>query len=180
MRFRDNRLRAILRQKHHLSIPKTTLNIIYPKFHSNPLWDQWSYVKLKLWNRLVYCHIWPLRTDMLTHWGQVTRIYANKITVIGSDNGLSPGQRQAIIWTNAGILLIGTLRTNFSEILIAIRPFSFKKMDLKISSGKWRPFSRPQCVNTNKWPAKYRIVTLRPNCLLCMDVLDKCPTCIWQ
>ena len=81
-----------------------------------------------------------MRTDMLTQWGRVTRIYVNKLTVIGSDNGLSPGQRQAIIWTNAGILLIGTLGTNFSEILIEIRPFSFKKMHLKMSSGKWRPF----------------------------------------
>ena len=39
-------------------------------------------------------------------------------TIIGSDNGLSPGRHQAIIWTNDGILLIGTLGTNFSEILI--------------------------------------------------------------
>ena len=37
---------------------------------------------------------------------------------IGSDNGLSPGRRQAIIWTNVGILLIEPLGTNFSEILI--------------------------------------------------------------
>ena len=36
---------------------------------------------------------------------------------IGSDNGLAPDRRQAIIWTNAGILLIGPLGTNFSEIL---------------------------------------------------------------
>ena len=42
---------------------------------------------------------------------------------IGSDNGLSPGQRQAIIWTNAGIFLIGPLKTNFSEILIEIWVF---------------------------------------------------------
>ena len=34
----------------------------------------------------------------------------------GSDNGLSPGRRQAIIWTNAGILLIGPLGTNINEI----------------------------------------------------------------
>ena len=44
-------------------------------------------------------------------------ICVSKQTIIGSDNGLSPGRRQAIIWTNAGILLIGTLGTNFSEIL---------------------------------------------------------------
>ena len=59
--------------------------------------------------------------------------------MIGSDNGLSPGRRQAIIWTNAGILLIGTLGTTFSEIVIEIRIFSFKKMGLKVSSAKWRP-----------------------------------------
>ena len=43
---------------------------------------------------------------------------------VGSDNGLSPGRRQAIIQTNAGILLIGPLRTNFSEILIEYPCFS--------------------------------------------------------
>ena len=62
------------------------------------------------------------------------------LTIIGSDNGLSPGRRQAIIWTNVGILLIKPLRTNFSEILIEIIIFSVKKMHLKMSSGNWRPF----------------------------------------
>ena len=75
----------------------------------------------------------------LTHWGRMTHICVGKLTIIGSDNGLSPGRRQAIIWTNAGILLIGNLGTNFSEILIAIEIFSFKKMHLKMSSAKWRP-----------------------------------------
>ena len=64
----------------------------------------------------------------------------NKLSTIVSDNGLSPGRRQAIIWTSAGILLIGPLGTNFSEILIEIYTFSFKKMHLKMSSGKWPPF----------------------------------------
>ena len=59
---------------------------------------------------------------------------------IGSDKGLSPIRRQAIIWTNAGILLIEPLGTKFSEILIEIHTFSFKKMHLEISSAKWRPF----------------------------------------
>ena len=70
----------------------------------------------------------------------MTHICVSKQTIIGSDNGLSPGQRQAIIWTNAGMLLIGTLGTNFREILIEIRIFSFKKMGLNVSSAKWRPF----------------------------------------
>ena len=53
----------------------------------------------------------------LTHWGRETHICVGKLTIIGSDNGLSPGRRQPVIWTNAGILLIRTLGTNFSEIL---------------------------------------------------------------
>ena len=82
----------------------------------------------------------------LTHWGRVTHICVNKLTVIGSDNCLSPGRRQAIIWTNAGILLIGPLGTNFSEILIKIITFSFKKMRSKVSSGK----RRPSCLGLNE------------------------------
>ena len=61
-------------------------------------------------------------------------------TIIGADNGLSPSRRQAIIWTNAEILLIGPLGTNFSEIQLGIQAFSYKKMHLNISSAKWRPF----------------------------------------
>ena len=45
----------------------------------------------------------------LTHWGRVTHIWVGNLTIIGSDNGLSPGRRKAIIWTNDGILLIGPL-----------------------------------------------------------------------
>ena len=76
----------------------------------------------------------------LTHWGRVPHICVSEIIIIGSDNGLSPGRRQAIIWTNAGILLIWPLGTNFREILIEIDIFSCKKMHFKLSSGKWRPF----------------------------------------
>ena len=61
------------------------------------------------------------------------------LTIIGSDNGLSPERRQAIIWTKAGILLIGTLGTNFSEIISKSLTFPFKKMHLK-TSAKWQPF----------------------------------------
>ena len=71
----------------------------------------------------------------LTHWGRVTHICVSKLTIIGSDNVLSPGRRQAIIWTNAGILLIRTARSNFSEILGEIHSFSFSKMRLKMLSG---------------------------------------------
>ena len=54
----------------------------------------------------------------VTHWGRVTHICVTKLNTIGSCNGLWPGRRQAIIWTNAGILLIGPLEPNFSEIFL--------------------------------------------------------------
>ena len=82
---------------------------------------------------------------VLTHWGRVARICVSNLTIIGSDYGLSPDRRQAIIWTNAGILLIGPMGTNFSEILIEIYTFPFTKMHLKMSSGKWPPF----CLDLN-------------------------------
>ena len=71
--------------------------------------------------------------QVLTHWGWITHICVSKLTINGSDNkSLSPGQCQVIIWTNAGILLIGPLETNFSEILIAIYVCLLKKIHLKI------------------------------------------------
>ena len=95
----------------------------------------------------------------LTHWGRATHICVSKLTIIASDNGLLPGRRQAIIWTSAGILLIGPLGTNFSEILIKILTFSFKKMCLKLSSAKWRPFCLGLNVLTH-WDLVNNMVTL--------------------
>ena len=78
----------------------------------------------------------------------VTHICVGNLTIIGSDNGLSPGRRQVIILTTAGLLLIGPLGTNANEILIEIHAFSLKEMHLKMSSGKRRPFclGLMQCV----------------------------------
>ena len=74
------------------------------------------------------CACWWTRTVGLTLWGWVTHICISKIIIIDSDNGLSLGRHQTIIWTNAGILLIGPLATNSGEISIRIQTFSFKKM----------------------------------------------------
>ena len=81
-----------------------------------------------------------LLTFVLTHWGRVTHISVSQLIIIVSDNGLSLDRRQAIIWINDGQLSFGPLGRIFSEIVIEIYIFSFKKMHLKISSGKWRPF----------------------------------------
>ena len=76
----------------------------------------------------------------LTHRGRVAHTCVGNLTIIGSDNGLSSRRRQAIIWTNAGKLLIEPLETILSEISFAIQTFSSKKMYFKMSSKNWRPF----------------------------------------
>ena len=78
-------------------------------------------------------------------WGQVTHVCVSSQIVINSDNGLSPGRRQAIIWSNAGILLIRTLGTNFSDILSKIHTFVFKKIHFKMSSADGNSFSASMC-----------------------------------
>ena len=75
-----------------------------------------------------------------THLTLVPHIRVGNLTITGPDKDLSPDRRQAIIGSNAGILLIGRSETNFSEIIIKIHTFSFKEMHLKTSSGKWWPF----------------------------------------
>ena len=93
---------------------------------------------------------WYHSSRFLTHWDRVTHIYVSDLTSIDLDNGLSPGRRQVIIRTNAGILLIRRLGTDFSEFLVEILIFSFKKMRLKVSSAKRRPF----CLGLNELTGK--------------------------
>ena len=64
----------------------------------------------------------------LIHWGRVKHICVSDLTIIASDNNLSPDRNLAIIWTKAGILLIGLPGTNFSEIFIEIHIFSFENV----------------------------------------------------
>ena len=103
-----------------------------------------------LHHRIICIHF--VLCGILTHWGRVMHICVSKLTIIGSDNGLLPGWRQAIIWTNAGILLIEPLGINFNEIAIKIHAFSFKNIHLKMASGKWHPFCLCLNVLTHLWP----------------------------
>ena len=59
-------------------------------------------------------------------------IYVSNLTSTGSDNGLSPGRRQTIIWSNAGILLIGHFKLKLQT-----------QNKLKMATI----LSWPQCVN---------------------------------
>ena len=121
-------------------------------FHLNQWWlwltqfnDTYMDHQAMCFKWLSFYKTWSCSITFSTHWGRVTQKCVSKLIIIGSDNGLAPGRHQAIIWTNAGILLIGPLGTNFSEILIEICTFSFRKMHLKMSSGKCRPF----CLSLN-------------------------------
>ena len=90
-------------------------DLVQLRFYGNYLWQYQSNSP----------HSQQLLVGILsTHWGQVTHIYIGNVTIVGFDNGLLPDQCLAITRTNAGTLLIGPLRTNFSEILIKIHIFS--------------------------------------------------------
>ena len=122
-----------------------------------------------------------------THRGRVTHICVGKPTINGSDNGLSPERRQAIIWINVGILIIGPVGTNFNEFLIVIHISSFNKMHLKMPSAKWRPFCLGLNVSIQKmspvqWtacPAKVYSATLTGHALA-PPHLQPCEPLVWQ
>ena len=100
------------------------------------------------------------------HWGRVTyhqsiqncimflpleqyqEVYVcvGDFTIIGWINGLSPGRRQAIIWTNAGILLIGPIGTNFDEIFFEIQVFLQENEFENVLCDMVAILSRPSCV----------------------------------
>ena len=87
--------------------------------------------------------------QVLTHWGRVTHICVSNLTTIGSGNimacrldGAKPLSEPMLEYC----YLDGPLVTNFSEILIEIYTFSFKRMHLKISPEKWWPF----CLGLNE------------------------------
>ena len=106
---------------------------------------RWSYECVKIFRLFLSC---TCRTAGLTHWGRMTHICVSKLTIIGSDNGLSPGRRQAIIWTN-GILLIGPLGTKLQWNLkqnshIFIHENAFQNIVCEMATILFRP----QCIKT--------------------------------
>ena len=68
-----------------------------------------------------------------------------------------PVRRQAITSTNALLLSIRPLATNFSDIWIEIQNFSFMKMHLKMSFAKCQPF----CPGGDELTNAYRDPRLR-------------------
>ena len=99
-------------------------------------WQTHHAVKTLDVNRLL------ISIEILTHRGRLTHICVSELIVIGSDNGLSPGWRQAIIWTNAGNI-VNKLQWNFnwnSNIFFQENVFESVVCEMLAM------LSRPQCV----------------------------------
>ena len=105
-----------------------------------------DYIVQKLKDIVHYTTLDKRPIILLTDWGRATHICVSKLTIIGSDNVLSPDRCQAIIWTNAWLLLIGPLGTNFSEILIEIIFIQENAFESVVSETA-SILSRPQSVN---------------------------------
>ena len=113
---------------------KQISDVIHTTWYSHD-WDHYLYCTAIIIHTISCATNWLFKSNhrefslqvihWSTHWGRVTHICVSKLTITGLDNGLSLGRHQAIIWTNAGILLIGPLGINFSEILIEIQTFWF-------------------------------------------------------
>ena len=80
----------------------------------------------------------------------MTQICVGKLTIIGSDNGLSPGRRQAIIWTKCWNIANLTLMNKFQwyfyqNSIIFIPENELENVVCEMASI----LSRPQCVNNS-------------------------------
>ena len=118
-------------------------------WHRGPFLTAMNMYHIQMWNDMVsrksYNPICPM-----IHYFDIRILNAQsnlhvRLHKCVSKPALAPDRCHAIIWTNAGILLIGPLGTNISEIIIEIHTFTFKKMHFETSSGKWRPF----CIGLN-------------------------------
>ena len=111
----------------------------------------------------------------------MTHICIRKLTIIGSDNGLSPGRCQAIIWTNAGILLIGRMGTKSNEILINVYSFIQENVFENVVGKVMAILFRPQCVTRQalwyqlwvfcKWYPYQNGAALKQNDVITMRVM---------
>ena len=118
--------------------------------------DIWHCARSRLWQKSYanWIEKWSVLAGDASNiipWRQIICIEAEcmcigNLIIIGLDNDLSPSRRQAIIWTSAGLFIISWTLGN-SEISTEMLASSFKKMRLKASSAKQRPF----CLATLDW-----------------------------
>ena len=121
----------------------------------------------------------------LTHWGRVRHICVNKLINIWYVNILSPGRRQAIVWTNVGILLIAPLGIKFSEILVEIYIYIYTFIPENVFENVVRKLAviltQPQCFNQSQSPKLSDITATRQKKIaMCISSPSGAETGIFQ
>ena len=116
-----------------------------------------------VWNKIkdkqkvhLSCRAVQFQRASLTHWGRVMYICVGNLTIIWPDNGLSLGRRQAIIWTNAGILFPEEQTSLNRYSCIFIQENSFENVVCEMASI----LSRPQCVNLPSYQGKHMLIAM--------------------
>ena len=99
----------------------------------------WVIVLSELILKLDIC-LCSCQVHTLTHWDWVMHICVSKLTIIGSDNGLSPGWRQAIIWTNAEFLVFPGLW------IVELYPYIYRQStdQIELRFGAWTHYGIPK------------------------------------
>ena len=83
--------RAVITRSIFSQIPQRDTTQLVPVFID---WDTTNHY----WDFYILSRYFDLDIKaFLTHWGRVTHICVGKLTVIGSNNGVSPGRHEAII-----------------------------------------------------------------------------------
>ena len=124
---------------YHWYIFLANLNHINPKVVCNNMTNDMDILRIS---------VPAVEVKWITHWSRMTHKCVNKLTITGSDNGLSPDRRQTIIWTNPGIFFIEPLGSNFSEILRNSYIFIQENPFWNVVCEMVAILSRPPCVHT--------------------------------
>ena len=82
----------------------------------------------------------PRWTHSVTYWDRVTHICVGNLITIGSDNGLSPGRCQVIIWTNTGIHIVYWTTRNTPQWNVNRNSYIYIQGNTFVNVCKWRQF----------------------------------------
>ena len=107
-----------------------------------------NYIWLFCVNFITYLSSNPDAGSIKTYWGRLVNICVSDLTIIGSDNGLSPGRRHVINRANTIILLIEPFGIHFSDI--KIHENAFENVICKMAS-LW------------SWPQHYMLASINEN-----------------
>ena len=122
-------------------------SMLVPKFFKPGFWltDSRATSQLEVMGNVFILSINHI--PILTHWSRVTHICVSKLTNIGSDNGLPPSRRQAIISTKCWYIVNWSLGNKFQWNLnqnqyIFIQENAFESVVCEMAAI----LSQPQCV----------------------------------